>query len=124
MTLEAIMAEAARTTVRNEFPWGVIEWLAGAEVGNSRELSLARMTLAAGSANDLHTHDNCEESVYIVRGRVECVVGGQGTLLDPGQSTIVPRGAVHLLRNAGEGPAEIILSHSSAAREFRLAAGA
>jgi len=28
---------------------------------------------------------------------------------------------VHALRNAGTGPCEIILSHSSAAREFTLA---
>ncbi len=115
---------AAGKAVRNEFPWGVIEWLAGAEVGNSRELSLARLTIAPGRANELHIHGNCEESVYVVRGWIECNIAGDSRLLGEGSSTVVPRGAAHLLRNAGAEPAEVILSHSSAAREFKLAAGA
>ena len=115
------MAQAGRKIVRNEFAWGVIEWLAGAEVGNSSELSLARISLPAGNATDTHLHANCEESVYVVRGRVECVCGGKSELLAPGESTIIPRAAVHLLRNAGDEPAEIVLSHSSATRAFALA---
>jgi len=107
--------------VRNEFPWGVIEWLAGSEVGNSQELSLARISLPAGNATDTHVHGNCEESVYVVRGQVECTYGGRSSLLAPGELTVVPRGAVHRLRNAGSEPAEIILSYSSNAREFKLA---
>ncbi len=115
------MSQAAQKMVRNEFPWGVIEWLAGAEVGNSRELSLARMSLPPGNATDTHVHANCEESVYVVRGRVECVYGGEAKLLSAGELTVVPRGAVHRLKNAGGEPAEIILSYSSSAREFKLA---
>jgi putative monooxygenase len=107
--------------VRNEFPWGVIEWLAGSEVGNSRELSLARISLPAGNATDTHVHGNCEESVYVVRGRVECSCNGSSSVLSAGELTVMPRGAVHRLRNAGAEPAEIILSYSSSAREFRLA---
>jgi len=117
------MTQTADKIVRNEFSWGVIEWLAGAEVGNSRELSLARMSLPAGNATDVHIHGNCEESVYVVRGRVECTADGAAVTLAQGEQTVVPRGAVHRLRNAGSGPAEIILSYSSAAREFKLAPG-
>ena len=110
-----------RRSVRNEFPWGVIEWLAGGEVGNSRELSLARMSLPVGNATDTHVHGNCEESVYVVRGKVECTSDGRSEMLAVGELTVVPRGAVHRLRNAGTEPAEIILSYSSNAREFKLA---
>lgn len=117
------MAQTAGKPVRNEFPWGLIEWLAGAEVGNSRELSLARMSLPVGNATDVHSHGNCEESVYVVRGSVECTAGGAAVTLAQGEQTVVPRGAVHRLRNAGAGPAETILSYSSAAREFKLAPG-
>ena len=107
--------------VRNEFPWGVIEWLAGGEVGNSKELSLARVSLPPGKATDTHVHGNCEESVYVTRGRIECTASGRSTLLSAGELTVVPRGAVHGLRNAGAEPAEAILSYSSNAREFALA---
>ena len=107
--------------VRHEFPWGVIEWLAGGEVGNSKELSLARVSLTPGKATDTHVHGNCEESVYVTRGRVECTSAGRSALLSAGELTVVPRGAVHGLRNAGAEPAEVILSYSSNAREFKLA---
>ncbi|MBI4269643.1 MAG: cupin domain-containing protein [Candidatus Rokubacteria bacterium] len=107
--------------VRNEFRWGVIEWLAGSEVGNSKELSLARVSLPVGNATDTHMHGNCEESVYVTRGRVECTTNGRSTLLSAGDLAVVPRGAVHGLRNAGAEPAEAILSYSSNAREFALA---
>lgn len=115
------MAQTPHKIVRNEFPWGVIEWLAGAEVGNAKELSLARLSIPAGKATDVHIHGNCEEAVYVVRGRVECTANGESVLLEAGERSIVPRGAVHALRNAGAEPCEIILSHSSAAREFTLA---
>ena len=69
--------EAQSRIVRNEFPWGVIEWLAGGEVGNSKELSIARVTLPLGKATDTHVHGNCEESVYVTHGRVECTSAGR-----------------------------------------------
>lgn len=107
--------------VRTEFSWGTIEWLAGADVGNSNELSLARMSLQPGKANDLHRHGNCEESVYVVSGTIECMAGDAAVTLAPGENTVVPRDAEHLLRNVGNEPAELLLSYSSAEREFSLA---
>lgn len=107
--------------IRNEFPWGTIEWLANDEVGNSRELSLARMTLPPGKATDTHLHANCEESIYVVRGEVECRIDGAALRLNAGGQAVVLRGAVHGIRNAGDAPAELILSYSSAARAFALA---
>ena len=107
-------------TYRQEFDWGVIEWLAGAEVGNSKELSLARLSIAPGRSTDLHRHANCEESIYVERGRVQCTVGGACADLTDGGQVVVPRGAAHAIRNAGAEPARVILSYSSPAREFEL----
>jgi mannose-6-phosphate isomerase-like protein (cupin superfamily) len=108
-------------SIKNEFPWGTIEWLANDEVGNSRELSLARMTLPPANATDTHIHANCEESIYVVRGEVECRIGEQSVRMTAGGLSVVPKGAVHGIRNVGQAPAEIILSYSSAARAFELA---
>lgn len=108
-------------SITNEFPWGTIEWLANDEVGNSRELSLARMTLPAAKGTDTHIHANCEESIYVVRGEVECRIGEEQVRMTAGGLSVVPKGAVHGIRNVGEAPAEIILSYSSAARAFELA---
>lgn len=79
------MAQTAGKTVRNEFPSGAIEWLAGAEIGNSRELSLARMSRAVDNATDAHSIGNSEESVYVARGSVECTAGGAAVTLTQGE---------------------------------------
>jgi mannose-6-phosphate isomerase-like protein (cupin superfamily) len=113
--------QASKATIRNEFEWGSIEWLANSEVGNSEELSLARLQLHPGMATETHIHANCEESIYVLRGSVECRFGAQCALLGPGERSVVPRGAVHAIRNAGSDPAEVLLGYSSATREFALA---
>ncbi len=107
--------------MREEFPWGSIEWLAGHEVGNSRELSLARLVIDPDKAGDTHVHANCEESIYVVRGKVQCRLGAEQAALAAGERSVVPRGAVHAIRNVGSDPAEIVLCYSSPAREFALA---
>jgi len=106
--------------IRQEFPWGVIEWLASAEAGNARELSLARLSISPGRSTDVHRHANCEESIYVERGPVQCTVSGATCELTDGGQLVVPRGATHAIRNAGTEPARLILSYSSAAREFEL----
>ena len=107
-------------TVRMEYEWGVIDWLAGAEVGNSAELSVARVALPAGNETDLHAHDNCEESVYVVRGDVECTSGGIAVKLGQGDLAMVVRGEAHRIRNDSSEPAELLLSYSSERRDFRV----
>lgn len=107
--------------VKNRFPWGTIEWLAGGEVGNSRELSLARLVIEPGRAGDTHVHANCEESIYVIRGEVVCRIGAATETLGAGGHAVVPRGAVHSIRNAGTSPAELVLGYSAAVREFALA---
>jgi len=80
------------------------------------------MTLPSGKSTDTHRHGNCEESIYVLSGSVECRVGARALRLQAGEQAVVPRGAVHAIRNAGAGTAELMLSYSSAAREFTLAA--
>ena len=109
------------TTVTNEFSWGVIDWLVGAEVGNSSELSVAKMSLSAGCETDTHLHDNCEEAVYVISGAIDFVVDGSIHQLVAGDHTVMPRGVRHQLRNSGSTPAELVLSYSSATRNFALA---
>ena len=107
--------------MRTEFPWGAIEWMAGAEVGNSEELSIARMWLPSGNETDAHAHDNCEESAYVLKGELEVVADGVSVNIAQGEHAMVPRGSVHVLRSVGVDEAEVLLSYSSSARAFRLA---
>jgi mannose-6-phosphate isomerase-like protein (cupin superfamily) len=107
--------------VRHEFAWGAIEWLAGAEVGNSAELALARLRVEPGKAGDTHVHRNCEESIYVVTGEVECAIGDRHVRMSPGACAVVPRGVAHTIRCVGATPAELLLGYSSSAREYALA---
>ena len=107
--------------VRNDFPWGSIDWLIGGELGNSNELSLARLVVNAGKSGDTHVHANCEESIYVIRGEVQCRIGDAIELLGAGSHAVVPRGCVHSIRNVGATPAELVLGYSAAMREFALA---
>jgi mannose-6-phosphate isomerase-like protein (cupin superfamily) len=109
--------------VRHEFPWGAIEWLAGAEVGNSTELALARLRVQPGMSGDTHLHRNCEESIYVVDGEVECGIGERRIRMSAGACAVVPRGAVHTIRCVSTAPAELLLGYSAAAREYALAEG-
>ena len=109
------------SVVRNEFSWGSIEWLAGGEVGNSRELSLARLVVNPGKSGDTHVHANCEESIYVIRGEVQCRIRAAIETLGAGSHAVVPRGSVHSISNIGADPAELVLGYSAAVREFALA---
>ena len=109
--------------VRHEFDWGAIEWLAGAEVGNSTELALARLRVQPGKSGDTHVHRNCEESIYVVAGEVECGIGERRLRMSPGACAVVPRGAVHTIRCVSDAPAELLLGYSAAQRDYALAKG-
>lgn len=106
------------TVLRDGFPWGSIEWLANAEAGNAAELSLARMTLRAGQAVGAHRHGNAEESIYVVRGEVECRDDSGTRRLAAGACAVVPRGRLHGIVNVGDADAELLLGYSSARRQF------
>lgn len=111
----------SHSVVRNEFPWGSIDWLIGGEIGNSRELSLARLVIHPGQSGDTHRHANCEESIYVLRGEVQCRIGDALQTLAAGAHAVVPRGSVHTISNAGTTAAEVLLGYSAAVREFALA---
>ena len=104
--------------MKNAFPWGTIEWLAGAEAGNARELSLARLVVEPGKTGDTHVHANCEESIYVVRGEVLCRIGAQAARLGAGECTVVPRGAVRLDSGYKEGKRANF--RGAALREFEV----
>ena len=107
------------TTGPISFDWGQIHWLANAEIGNSAELSVARMVMKGGKTSDLHHHPNCEEAVYLVRGKLEHRIGNETFLQEPGSTVTVPRNTAHSASNIGSEEAEIIASYSTAARDFQ-----
>lgn len=99
--------------------WGTLEWLVSGELRNSDELTLGRMIMVPGGVNDLHCHDNCEEMIYVVRGRVEHEIDTEKIIAESGAPTVVPRGSSHRTTNIGGQEAELLIVFSSANRTFK-----
>ena len=50
-----------------------------------------------------HRHRNESETIHIVEGTFAFVLEGEERTLGPGDTVHVPKGAVHAIRNCGEG---------------------
>lgn len=99
-------------------PYGSLEWLANGELGNAAELSVARMIVSPGVTSASHSHSNCEEAAYVIRGAVEEVIGDEVVVMVAGQCAVTPRGIPHYFRNTGSVEAEVLLFFSSAHRAY------
>jgi len=71
-----------------------------------------------------HHHEHESETMHVVAGRFEVVVGGVRHELGPGETAHVPRGVEHAGRALGDEPVRRVLVFSPAGMErFFLAAG-
>lgn len=113
--------EASKSSlpVEREQPWGTMIWMAGSDVGNIDTLTLGRMIMQPGTANDMHSHANCEEIVCVLSGHVQHSIGGEVVEQKPGTVVVVPKGAPHNTVNIGPGIADILIAFPVGAREFK-----
>ena len=58
------------------------------------QLMLVEVTLEKGGVGELHTHPHHQVD-YLVSGRVEFELSGVKRVLEPGDSVLIPQGAVH-----------------------------
>jgi quercetin dioxygenase-like cupin family protein len=73
-----------------------------------REAVIARVEIAPGAFAGRHTHPG-EEISYILEGEGEILIEGQPALkVKPGDSFIIPTGAVHDAHNTGTQPLKLV----------------
>ena len=101
--------------------WGSLHWLASGAIGNATGLTLGRVRIDAGAANPRHVHDNCEEVLYLLAGRLRHSVGDESVELEAGDVLVVGPGIVHHAEAIGDEAADMIVAYSSAQRAFRVA---
>src|SRR5947199_9002816 len=89
--------EEAWVEGRDGARWRSVSGHAGAAMGSSL------LEVPAGCHLPRHT-DSAEESVVVVAGTAEVVVGDERLTLDAGDVALVPRNVPHEVRNAGDGP--------------------
>jgi mannose-1-phosphate guanylyltransferase/mannose-6-phosphate isomerase len=84
-------------------PWGHFECL-----GQGHRHQVKRLVVEPGEALSLQMHFHRAEHWVVVSGTAEVRCGSETFLLTEGQSTFIPTGAVHQVRNPGKTLLEII----------------
>ena len=103
-----------------ETSWGSLRWLAGKEIGNAEGLTVGRVIIKAGHCNPRHAHNNCEEVLYLLAGRLEHSIGDETVTLEAGESITLPAGVFHDARSIGGADADMLVVYNAGRRDFTL----
>lgn len=90
-------------------PWGSYD-----SVDRGERFQVKRIVVKPGANLSLQMHHHRAEHWVVVSGTAEVTIGDKITLLSENQSTYIPLGQVHRLRNPGKVPLEIIEVQSGA----------
>ena len=108
-------ADAARI----DEPWGSLCWLASLPIGNVDGVTVGRVVIEAGCSNPRHSHSNCEEVLYLLKGRLEHSVGDDAVILEAGDTLSMPASVPHNATALGDDDADMIVVYSSGRRDFQ-----
>ncbi len=100
-----------------EMPWGRLIWRVSAERGNSTTMTVGECIISPGQQNGRHLHPNCDEVLYVARGRIVHSADDERTEMNVGDIISIPTGVVHNARNIGDSDAHLLISFSSAFRQ-------
>jgi mannose-1-phosphate guanylyltransferase/mannose-6-phosphate isomerase len=84
-------------------PWGAYD-----SVDSGERFQVKRIVVKPGATLSLQMHHHRAEHWVVVSGTAEVTNGDKVILLSENQSTYIPLGQVHRLRNPGKVPLEII----------------
>lgn len=102
--------------------WGSLTWLAGKKLSNAEGLTLGRVVIKKGCCNPRHTHYNCEEVLYLLKGKLEHSMGNKKVILNAGDTLVVAASVPHNAVSIGDEDADMIVAYSSGVRDFALEA--
>lgn len=84
-------------------PWGAYD-----SIDNGERFQVKRITVKPGGILSLQMHHHRAEHWIVVSGTAEVTRGNEVLLLSENQSTYIPLGVTHRLRNPGKLPLELI----------------
>jgi len=84
-------------------PWGWYD-----SIDEAERFKVKRIQVKPGASLSLQKHHHRAEHWIVVKGTAEVTCGGEVTLLTENQSTYIPLGELHRLKNPGSIPLEII----------------
>jgi quercetin dioxygenase-like cupin family protein len=104
---------------RVEEKWGSLTWLGSPQIGNLKDMTVGRVVIKKGHSNPRHAHGNCEELLYLLKGRLEHTMGNEKIVLNPGDTLTVAAGVFHNALSIGEEDADMMVCYSAGTREFQ-----
>jgi quercetin dioxygenase-like cupin family protein len=102
------------------YGWGTLRFLADTSTGNSPDVSMAFVSIAGGKRNILHRHPNCEELLYLLKGKMKHLAGETWVTLNPGDTIRIARGVIHQAQVLSNEDAEMIVVYSVGDRETEV----
>jgi quercetin dioxygenase-like cupin family protein len=89
-------------------PFGRLSWLSGPEVSDAQALTIMEVQLEPAGGHSFHFHEDQEELIYVLQGRIEQWLGQEHRILEPGDAIVIPRKAVHATFNAFSEQARVL----------------
>jgi quercetin dioxygenase-like cupin family protein len=118
--LTKVVTDAEAQAKRIDEDWGSLTWLAGRKQGNAEGLTLGRVVIKVGFCNPRHIHGNCEEVLYLMKGKLEHTLSDEKVVLEAGDTITIPTGAAHNAVSVGDEDADMIVAYDSADRGFKV----
>ena len=81
--------------------------MVGEDTGGA--FALSELTAHTEFGPPPHVHNNEDESYYVLEGELEFIDDGHAFTAGPGSFVYLPRGRLHVHRNAGETPARALV---------------
>lgn len=103
--------------------FGSMRWMASGTLTDTG-LTLGRVIIEPGKANDRHAHPSCSEVLYLLAGNLEHSIGDEVVAMAPGDSVVIPAGTYHNARSIGRAPADMIVAYSAGDRGYKPESGA
>lgn len=120
MSKGKVVITRAEEVKPSRFPWGAVRWLCHGRLAADAEMTFGIVTILPGESLPAHSHENCEELMYLIRGELEHTVEDSATHVGPGTLVRIPRGACHSSANTGAENAVTITCYSAGVRKTRL----
>ncbi|MBR9689985.1 MAG: mannose-1-phosphate guanylyltransferase/mannose-6-phosphate isomerase [Candidatus Altiarchaeota archaeon] len=84
-------------------PWGFFTLME-----NDSRYKVKKVIVYPGKRMTMHRHYNRTEHWIVAKGAAQIEIGGVPSVIGPGESVYVPRGAAHMIQNPGKTPLEMI----------------
>ena len=99
--------------------WGSLTWLGNPQIGNLKDMTVGRVVIKKGHSNPRHAHGNCEELLYLLKGKLEHTMGSEKIILNPGDTLTIAPGVFHNALSVGEEDTDMMVCYSSGTRDFQ-----